>query len=66
MDRKDQNPAESLFVITKSDKKLNKDKKNSNQKDKVDKKKKKRKSYFCHKDGHYIKDCFEKKKLEKL
>ncbi|KAH9667833.1 hypothetical protein KPL70_021191 [Citrus sinensis] len=65
-DGKDQNPAESLFVITKPDKKVNKDKKNSNQKDKADKKKKKRKCYFYNKKGHYIKDCFEKKKLEKL
>lgn len=26
----------------------------------------KKKCYFCHKKRHYIKDCFEKKKLEKL
>ena len=66
IDEKNQNPTESLVARAKPDKKVNKYKKNSNQKDKADKKKKKRKCYFCHKEGHYIKDCFDKKKLEKL
>ncbi|KAH9703868.1 hypothetical protein KPL70_011252 [Citrus sinensis] len=66
IDGKDQNLAESLVARAKPGKKVNKYKKNSNQKDKADKKKKKRKCYFCHKECHYIKDCFEKKKLEKL
>ncbi|KAH9750404.1 hypothetical protein KPL71_013868 [Citrus sinensis] len=66
IDGKDLNPAESLVARAKPDKKFNKDKKNNNQKDKGDKKKKKRNCYFCHKEGHYIKVCFEKKRLEKL
>ena len=37
-----------------------------NQKEKTNKKKKKMKCYLCQKEGHYIKDCFEKKRLEKL
>ena len=65
-DFKDQAIGDGLFVKTKSEKKVNKDKKNKNQKEKDDKKKKKRKCYFCQREGHYIKDCFEKKKLEKL
>ncbi|KAH9695613.1 hypothetical protein KPL71_022838 [Citrus sinensis] len=63
---KDLNPAKSLVARAKPDKKFNKDKKNNNQKDKGDKKKKKRKCYFWDKEGHYIKDFFEKKRLEKL
>lgn len=49
-------------------KKRNKEKKNNSQRDKAEKKKKKkkRKCYFYHKEGHYIKECFEKKKLEKI
>ena len=45
---------------------MNKDKKSKNQKEKDDKKKKKKKCYFCQREGHYIKDYFEKNKLEKL
>ncbi|KAH9704742.1 Integrase catalytic domain-containing protein [Citrus sinensis] len=65
LDFKDQATGDG-FVKAKSEKKVNKDKKNKNQKEKNNKKKKKRKCYFCQREGHYIKDCFEKKKLEKL
>ncbi|KAH9681147.1 hypothetical protein KPL71_026853 [Citrus sinensis] len=65
-DFKDQTTGDGLVVKAKSEKKVYKDKKNKNQKEKDDKKKKKRKCYFCQREGHYIKDCFEKKKLEKL
>lgn len=61
-DKKDQNLGESLVAKLKLNTKANKEKKNSNQKDKGDKKKKK--CYFCHKEEHYVKDCFEKKKLK--
>lgn len=63
-DGKDQNLGESLVAKVKLNTKANKEKKNSNQKDKGDKKKKK--CYFCHKEEHYVKDCFEKKTLKKL
>ena len=62
---KDQNYGEGLFVKTKLEEKNNKEKKNIDQKYKPYKKKK-RKCYFCQKEEHYIKDCFEKKNLEKL
>ncbi|KAK9190434.1 hypothetical protein WN943_019039 [Citrus x changshan-huyou] len=65
LDFKDQATGDG-FVKAKSEKKVNKDKKNKNQKEKNNKKKKKRKCYFCQREGHYIKDCFEKKKLKKL
>lgn len=55
-----------MTVKYKPEKKRNKEKKNNNQKDKAEKKKKKRKCYFCQNEGHYIKDYFEKKKLEKI
>ena len=48
------------------EKNINKQKKNNNQKDKTDKKKKKRKCYFCYKEKHYIKDCFERKNFKNL
>ncbi|KAH9780501.1 hypothetical protein KPL71_008103 [Citrus sinensis] len=50
---------------SKPEKKKNHEKKCNNQKDKADKKKKKMMCYFCQREGHYIKDYFEKKKLEK-
>ncbi|KAH9781363.1 Integrase catalytic domain-containing protein [Citrus sinensis] len=65
-DGKDQITGDGLVAKAKTEKKIYKDKKNKNQKEKTDKMKKKRKCYFCQKEGHYIKDCFEKKKLEKL
>ncbi|KAH9696921.1 Integrase catalytic domain-containing protein [Citrus sinensis] len=60
---------DTLCLTVKSKlKKRNKEKKNNSQRDKAEKKKKKkkRKCYFYHKEGHYIKECFEKKKLEKI
>ena len=63
---KDQSNAKGLVAKGKLEKKNNKYKKNNNQKDKAEKKKKKRNCDFCQKKGHYIKDCFEKKKLEEL
>ena len=63
---KDQSIGDGLVAKTKSEKKVNKDKKIKNQKEKDDKKNKKMKYYFCQKEGHYIKDYFEKKKFEKL
>ena len=57
----DQSNAEGLVAKGKSDKKNNKQKKNNNQKNKAEKKNKKRKCYSCQKEGHYIKDYFEKK-----
>lgn len=65
-DDKDQATGDELVAKAKLEKKVNKEKKNKNQKEKADKKKKKRKCYFCQKEWHYIKDCFEKNKLEKL
>ncbi|KAH9679839.1 hypothetical protein KPL71_026297 [Citrus sinensis] len=65
-DGKDQITRDGLVAKVKIEKKIYKDKKNKIQKEKTDKMKKKRKCYFCQKEGHYIKDCFEKKKLEKL
>lgn len=63
---RDQGLGEGLVAKSKSEKKINKEKKGNNQKDKTNKIKKKRKCYFCYKEGQYIKDCFEKKKLEKI
>lgn len=63
---KNQNLGEGLIVKSKPDKRGNQEKKSNNKKDKAGKKKKKRKCYFCQKEGNYIKDCFEKKKLEKF
>lgn len=57
----DQSNAEGLVAKGKSDKKNNKQKKNNNQKNKAEKKNKKRKCYSCQKEGHCIKDYFEKK-----
>ena len=65
-DSKEHIARDGLVAKEKTEKKVFKDKKNKNQKEKVDKKKKKRKCYFCQKEGHYIKNCFEKEKLEKL
>ncbi|KAH9745767.1 CCHC-type domain-containing protein [Citrus sinensis] len=65
-DGKEQIAGDGLVAKAKIEKMMYKDKNNKNQKEKQDKKKKKRKCYFCQKEGHYIKDCFEKKKLEKL
>ena len=65
-DLKYQVTGDGLVVKEKSEKKVYKDKKNKIQRENDDKKKKKMKCYFCQKEGHYIKDCFEKKKLEKL
>ncbi|KAH9648136.1 hypothetical protein KPL70_025471 [Citrus sinensis] len=63
---KDQGMGEILMAKSNADKKKKHEKKGSNQKENTDKKKKKRKCYFCQKEGHYIKYCFEKKKLEKI
>lgn len=64
---RDQGLGEGLVAKSKSKKKIKKlKKKSNNQKDKTNKKKKKRKCYFCYKEGRYIKDFFEKKKLEKI
>ncbi|KAH9780178.1 hypothetical protein KPL71_007988 [Citrus sinensis] len=65
-DGKEHIAGDGLVAKAKTEKKMYKDKKNKSQKEKFDKKKKKRKCYFYQKEGHYIKDCFEKKKLEKL
>ena len=51
---------------SKADKKKKHEKKGNSQKENTDKKRKKKKCYFCQKEGHYIKACFEKRKLEKI
>lgn len=65
-DGKDQTLEYVLVAKAKLEKKVKADKKNNNQKYKADKEKKKRICYLCQKKEHYIKDCFEKQKLEKL
>lgn len=55
-----------MVAKAKSKKKDNRKKNNNNQKNKIDKNKWKRKCYVCHKERHYIKDYYEKKKLRKL
>lgn len=55
-----------MVAKAKAKKKDNRKKNNNNQKNKIDKKKWKRKCYACHKERHYIKDYYEKKKLRKL
>lgn len=60
-----QSLGEGLAAKMIPEKNINKQKKNNNQKDKTNKKKKKRKCYFCYKEKHYIKDCFERKNFKK-
>ena len=47
---KDQTTGDGLVVKAKTEKRMYKDKKNKNQKEKTDKMKKKRKCYFCQKE----------------